>query len=151
MILLGLFVLLSLGFFAYVYLNQGRAGTDETAPNPVSDAPNETMRRINALHQFSNGTHTIVGETEVPTPCHILTTAASQKNNQPNDIEIRFTATTTAETCAQLVTPARFKVTFTAPQNAMIQALWNGAPAILNLIPATPADNLDSFEEYFKG
>ena len=40
---------------------------------------------------------------------------------------------------------------FTASEKATIKATWNGKPAILNLIPADPNEDLNNFELYIKG
>ena len=57
----------------------------------------------------------------------------------------------TGEVCAQVVTPARFKVSVGADKNAKLSATFNGQPVTLNLIEAAPGENLDNFELYIKG
>src|SRR3989344_3849143 len=86
----------------------GAVPGDETGENP---APHET---ITAKHQFKNGIHIIAGEANVPTPCHLLTTIAGVAESFPEQVTIDFAATSSADVCAQTITPVRFKVEFQA-------------------------------------
>ncbi len=110
----------------------------------------ETMR-IDAKHQFKNGTHIVAGQVNLPTPCYVLDAKASVAESAPEQVTIAFTASTSAEQCAQVVTPERFKVQFSASAEAKIKATWNGKPAILNLIPAGADEDLTNFELFIKG
>lgn len=105
---------------------------------------------ITAKHEYNNGTHIIAGEVSLPTPCHILATD-SEVSNGGKEVLVFFDVTTQAETCAQVVTPARFKIEFQAAEDARISALWNGMGADLNLIPVAPGETLDEFEIFIKG
>jgi hypothetical protein len=106
---------------------------------------------ITAKHQFANGRHIVAGEVNLPTPCHLLTTEVGALSAEPQEVTIHFTATTQADVCAQVITVARFKVEFNAPEDTPIRALWNGAPATLNLIPVGANEDLTNFEIFIKG
>lgn len=112
------------------------------------DAPRET---ITAKHQFSNGTHIIAGEIGVPTPCHILEVDVTVAESFPEQVTVRFTMSTQAEACVQVITPARFKVEFDASDSARISGTLNGEPVTLNLIEADSGEDLDEFELFIKG
>jgi hypothetical protein len=130
------------------WLQYGR-GTDKTPTGDVVEDV-ETMR-ITAKHQFKNGKHIIAGEVNLPTPCYVLDTQAIVAESYPEQVTVAFTATTGADMCAQVITTERFKVEFTASKDASIKATWNGAPAILNLIPAGENEDLTNFEVFIKG
>lgn len=126
------------------------------APSVSEETPGEQTEQeqmlITAKHQYIDGKHIVAGEVNVPTPCHILQTDANVSTGAtPDQAIIDFTATTQADTCAQVLTPARFKVEFDADENADIKATWNGMPARLNLIPVDSDESLVDFEIYIKG
>lgn len=107
---------------------------------------------ITAKHEFSDGTHIIAGEVNLPTPCHILNTSVDvTKGTDPDQAIINFESTTQAETCIQVIAPTRFKVDFEADENAEITATWNGKKVDLNLIPVAEGESLDDFEIFIKG
>lgn len=114
----------------------------------VTEPVHET---ITAKHQYKNGGHIVAGEVNMPTPCHILTTNVRVAESFPEQVTIDFVSTTNAEICAQVVTPARFRVNFKASGQAVIKATWNGEPVVLNLIQVSADENLDDFQIYMKG
>ncbi len=113
--------------------------------------------RIDAKHQFKNGLpaqtgkHIVAGSVNMPTACYTLTTQATVAESMPEQVTIAFTTSTSGDICAQVITAERFKVDFTASENAQIKATWNGKPAILNLIPAGADEDLTNFEVFIKG
>lgn len=151
MIALAVLIIGALGLFGYTYFFKDEP-VEEPAPEEAALEETAEVRTITAKHQFATGTHVIAGETDVPTPCHRLETTAFFKNGTQNEVEIRFDASMAeGEICAQVITPARFKVEFEAPEDAILTATWNGQPATLNLIPATAEENLDDYEVFIKG
>ncbi len=57
------------------FYGSGKFGRNQSAQVINSQGQTENQpepEMITALHQFSNGKHTIAGELNVPTPCHIL-------------------------------------------------------------------------------
>lgn len=133
------------------------------APEEEAQAPEETATEepadafvpqvVNALHEFQDGTHTIAGEIDLPTPCDVLEAEATvEARGQETDLAtLQFRTINESEVCAQVVTPASFRVTFDAAENADITAVWNGQPVRLNLVEVESEENLDDFGEYFKG
>ena len=110
----------------------------------------EPIMDITAKHQFKDGKHIIAGEVNLPTPCYILDTEAVVAESYPEQVTLKFIATTQAEMCAQVITVDRFKVEFNASKDAVIKATWNGKPAKLNLIPAGTDEDLNNFEIFIK-
>ena len=112
------------------------------------DLPQQT---ITAKHQFTDGKHIVAGEVELPTPCHILDWTVAVAESFPEQVFIDLTSSTQAEACAQVITPARFKVEFEASEEARISMTLNRKPVTLNLIDADPGENLEDFELFIKG
>lgn len=106
---------------------------------------------LTAKHAYRDGIHTVVGEFELPTPCHILETAVSVSGDGKSAIIDYAVSSKDAEVCPQVITPTRYRVQFTAERDAAISAKVNGVPAILNLIEAGPNEDLENIELYIKG
>ncbi|OHA57938.1 MAG: hypothetical protein A2114_02275 [Candidatus Vogelbacteria bacterium GWA1_51_14] len=106
---------------------------------------------ITAKHQFIDGRHIVAGEIDLPTPCHLLNTQVQVAKSLPEQVTINFSATSTGEACAQVITPTRFKVEFAAREDASIKATWNGQKATLNLVPVAPGESIEDFEVFIKG
>lgn len=125
---------------------------DPVASNtePQENVPEDSGMRITAKHEYRDGIHTVAGEVSLPTPCHILSTD-TEVSTDGSEALILFESTTKAETCAQVITPARFKIDFEANEDAVITALWNGLKAELNLVPVGEGETLDDFELFIKG
>lgn len=124
------------------------AGEDPTSEQPMS---NREERTITAQHQYVEGLHTVAGIVDMPTPCHQLIAEPFLLGEDAGQAEIRFTSSVEGDVCAQVITPARFKVTFEAREDVSMSATWNGAPATLNLVPVPDGEDLDDFEVYVKG
>lgn len=120
---------------------------------PITEEPTDERpaTTITAKHQYKDGTHIIAGETDMPTPCHLLEWRTDIAESLPEQVMIDFSLTTQAETCLQVITPARFKIEFQASEEASIEAMLNGRPIVLNLIEADPGEDLDDFELFIKG
>ena len=94
----------------------GFSGKSEPAPVIDKELPEEPSRpaiTFTAKHQYRGGAHIIAGETDMPTPCHILDWGVIAGEEI---VIIDFTLSTEAEACAQVITPTRFKVKFEAPE-----------------------------------
>ena len=106
---------------------------------------------ITAKHAYQGGKHIIAGEVPLPTPCALLATSATVSGDKKAVVIQLVANIKTLESCAQVITPARFKVTIAANKDAKLSATYNGQPVTLNLIEAGPNENLDNFELYIKG
>ncbi|MCR4283913.1 MAG: hypothetical protein NUV64_01155 [Parcubacteria group bacterium] len=131
----------------------GRTANVVEEPLPQAETPLKAPEKIiTAKHQFKDGTHTIVGEIDMPTPCHLLDWDVIIAESFPEQVTINFNSIyESRDVCAQVVTPQRFKVTFEASENAVISATLDGKKIILNLIEALKGEDLDSFELFIKG
>lgn len=129
----------------------GDNAVDGTATSSDGFAP----ELINAAHQYNNdeGLHIVAGETDVPTPCHLLETDVTIRESSPEQVTINFTSSVedSDEICAQVITSRRFKATFEAGPDASLDATYNGQPVELNLQEVGPDEDLEEFEVYTKG
>ncbi len=151
---IGIIVLLVAGMFGYAYMKKKEI-TQPPQDTPVAVTPDNSayagITRIDAKHFFINGTHTLVGEILMPTPCDLLNWTSSIAESMPEKVSVDFAVVNDSEMCAQVVTPQRFKVSFTASEKASITATFMGRPVELNLIPGEKGETPDSFELFIKG
>ena len=84
-----------------------------------------TKTVITAKHAYQSGTHIVAGEVPLPTPCHLIEANGSASEDKTVLLEIA-SSIKTDEMCAQVITPARFKVIVKAVQSAEITATLNG-------------------------
>jgi hypothetical protein len=146
--------LIIVGMFTFAYLKRAEIREAEApAPTPTveSDSPYAGITRIDAKHFFDGKTHTIVGEIPMPTPCDLLNWSTRIQESMPETAIVDFDVINTAETCVQVVTPQRFKVSFDASEGAGIRATLEGRTIEVNLIPALPGESPDDFEIFIKG
>lgn len=148
-----LFLVIVTGMFTFAYLKRSEQVVPPP-PQPVVDAASTTVpyvSRVDAKHYFIDGVHTFVGIVDMPTPCHLLEAQAEVAESLPEQISIAFRVINNADTCAQVVTPQRFKVSAAASSGATVRATWDGVPIELNLIPAQPGETPEDFELFIKG
>lgn len=151
-----LFALIIGGMFMYAHLKQ--AELQEVVPMNENEETIETevvpyadITRVDAKHYFIDGTHTLVGEINFPTPCDLLEADAIVMESFPEQVLIDFNVINNAESCAQVVTAQRFKVDATASAEATFRARFMGRDIELNLIPAAEGEVPEDFEVFIKG
>lgn len=138
--------------FGYAYMK--RAELREPVVAPIIENPNnvEEEVRVNAIHFFEDGKHTIVGDIMMPTPCDLLKSDVIVRESMPEQVAIGLTTVNNADVCAQVLTQQRFRVDFSASKEATISATLDGKNVILNLKDAEPGQEPDKLEDlYFKG
>ena len=157
-VIAAIFIILAIALFIFT-INKARTGdekvaTDEiTETGPADTAPG-SARIITAKHDFEDGMHTIAGTVDVPTPCDRLEAEPFFVEGDKTNVEIRFKTINQSaedEACAQVITPARFKVEYEAPEEAVASATLNDESVVLNLIEVPEGEDLDSFSEFIKG
>ncbi len=145
-----LFLLIIAGMFIFAYLKK----QEIAAPTPiqvVEDISAVGITRIDAKHFYEEGTHTFVGELDMPTPCDLLEVGAVVMESMPEQVRLDFTVINNADTCIQVVTAQRFQVEAKASADAKIAATFMGKAVELNLIPAAPGESPEDFELFIKG
>lgn len=151
----GIFLLIVAGMFGMSYLNSDIDPSNQTGAGadtePVDTDANTPTERITAKHFFIDGTHTLVGEIDMPTPCDLLEYDTVVQESMPEQVRVDFTVINNADTCAQVITPQRFMVTVDASKDAVFTATLRGESVTLNLVPAADGETPDEFELYSKG
>lgn len=144
------------GMFLFAYYKSTQIAPSENPNENIPDqkapsGPYDFIERIDAKHFYIDGTHTLVGEMLMPTPCDLLEWKVQIAESFPEQVAVNFTVINTADACAQVVTPQRFKVSFDASKDAVIHAMLEGKSVNLNLIPAAEGETPGEFELFIKG
>lgn len=142
------------GMFIFAYLKSKEIKEQIEVPtqnDPLTQSPYDGITRIDAKHFFINGTHTVVGEMQMPTPCDLLNWDTRIAESYPEQVTIDFNVINNTEICAQTITPQRFNVIFSASEQAIIRATLNGRVLDVNLIPPAPGETPESYELFLKG
>jgi hypothetical protein len=164
-VLVAILVVIAIGLFTYTFVSA--PAPEETPVTEENPASQTEERIITARHQYLEGIHTIAGVATVPTPCHrilgepyilpidtdpkfVSDPAGSYAVPNGLTVEVRFSTLLEGEECPAQATDVPFRVTFEAPENATITAVWDGAPVRLNLVPLGPGEILED-ELYIKG
>jgi len=148
-----IFILLVAGMFIFAKLksNELASETATTTPPVETPVPYPDITRIDAKHYFIDGTHTLVGEINMPTACDLVEATATVAESYPEQVTVNFNVINNAEDCAQVITPYRFRVDFVASSEAVISGRFMGRDVILNLIPAAADEKPEDFELFLKG
>lgn len=154
-LIVGFFVLLVIGMFSYAYLKKAELAEEvvQVVEEPEPEVPYANVTRIDAKHYFVDGTHTLVGEVTLPTPCDLLEVQAEIAERYPELVTLDFSVLNSTENCVQQMTTQRFQVSFQASEEAEIadRARFAGREVELNLIPALPGETPQEFEVFNKG
>ncbi len=137
--------------FVFAFLKRSEIVEPGTQMGTSTPTPYDSITRIDAKHYFIEGKHTVVGEILMPTPCDLLNWDSSVAESMPEQVSIGFTVVNTTDTCAQVVTPQLFSVSFDASQAASIKATLNGKAVEFNLIPAAPGERPEDYVFSGKG
>ncbi len=159
-----LFILLIIGMFTFAHLKRVEIINDVATTTPQTNAeeiPYAYINQIDAKHYFIDGKHTLVGEIEMPTPCDLIEATAVVAESFPEQVTIDFNVVNNADVCADVITPYRFRVDFSASDEAVIKGRlvrnslvsneYYVRDIILNLIPASPDEKPEDFEVFIKG
>jgi hypothetical protein len=149
-----LFALLVAGMFTFAFLKKSELEEEallNELPQPAGEVEYASITRIDATHYYIDGLHTLVGEIQMPTPCDLLEASATVMESYPEQIAVSFNVINTAESCDQIITPQRFKVSAPASDEAGFSATFMERPVELNLIPAAPGELPEDFELFIKG
>jgi hypothetical protein len=149
-----IFGLIIAGMFVFAFLKRSELTQEPSSVTPVvteTKTPYDGITRIDAKHFFIDGVHTIAGEVMLPSTCDLINWDTIVRESMPEGVTLAFTVINNAESCTEATVPQRFLVTFTASENATIDATLNGRTIELNLIPALPGEKPEDFELYLKG
>ncbi len=150
-----LLVLIVVGMFIFANLKhselqQESVQTTQTEEDVIKNLYPE-ITRVDVKHYFIDGTHTLVGEINMPTPCDLLDVEAVIMDSDPEQVVIDFNVINNSRDCSQVMTAQRFKVYFATSRQSVISALFMGRHIDLNLIPADEGEKPEEFELFIKG
>jgi hypothetical protein len=147
-----IFLLVIGGMFGYAALKRAELNKPHVVVPQTPEVEDASQMRVNAVHFFKDGTHTVVGDLMVPTPCDLIQAEAIVAESMPEQVTIQLTTINNDDTCAQVMTLQRFRVEFEASMQATIRATLDGKGVLLNLRDAEPGTEPDKLEDlYFKG
>jgi hypothetical protein len=147
-----IFVLIIAGMFTFAFLKKSEiAAPVSNTPETPTPTPYDSITRLEARHYYIDGTHTLVGEVLMPTPCDLLNWNTTIAESMPEQVTVDFVVVNTADMCAQVITPQLFSVSFDASENASIRATLNGRALELNMTPAAPGEKPEDYEFSGKG
>lgn len=146
-------VLIIGGMFVFAYLKKTEMQTVPSAETVTETpkTPYDDIVRINAKHFYIDGVHTIVGEIPMPTSCDLLNWDSKVDEEKPPHATIDFKVINHTDSCEEVITAQRFKVSFTASADVVMSATLQGRHVELNLIPAGEGETPDNFELFIKG
>ncbi|TSC78828.1 MAG: hypothetical protein G01um101429_651 [Parcubacteria group bacterium Gr01-1014_29] len=103
--------------------------------NKKEPAAKPLAEKAVGVHYAGGGVHVVEGTVALPNPCYALSVAVEKRGSSPEKVLLRFTATPTADVCAEVIYSAPFRATFDAADNAELSATINDIPIALDLEP----------------
>lgn len=147
-----LFILIIGAMFGYSSMKRAELSKQTDVPVVVTPRTDVEPVRVNAVHFFSVGKHTVVGDVMMPTPCDLLSATSTVAASAPEQASIVLTTVNNVKTCAQVLTLQRFRVDFSANKDVTIKAVLDGKDVILNLKDAEPGMKPEKLGDlFFKG
>ncbi|HEY4479019.1 MAG TPA: hypothetical protein VI981_01515 [Candidatus Paceibacterota bacterium] len=137
--------------WGFYYSNKVKNSEEVVTQEPPKEDGSELAVTVNTKHQYKNGVHTLAGQMDMPTPCHLLESKATKDTVQTSKFAIEFTSTEKGGGCIDVITPRPFKVSFEGPKDIELKATLNGKSIKLNLFEVKPNEDLDAFEINVKG
>lgn len=144
-----LFALIVAGMFVASYILRQKVNKDDKVPTVTSEEITVPMR-INGVHTFKNGKHTVLAELETNSTCSLVESKADVTTGIKDEAVINLTIVKSSDTtCEERPTMRRFLVSFDAGVDARITARVDSKDAILNLIEQDPGKTLDINDDFF--
>lgn len=144
---IAIFLLIVAGMFTYASLRSKEIKDDLPIEDTVTVDPYSYVTRVDAMHFYTDGAHTYVGELQMPTPCDLLT---SELVVDGEAAVLKFDVINTSSDCEKISTTARFMASVEASANIIFTAEFRGRPITLNSIEAPESATLETFELYIK-
>lgn len=151
-----IFALLVIGMFTFAFLKK-----QEMQPDSVEDqtaaaekeqtTPYDYIDAVDAKAFYQDGTWILVGEILMPTPCDLLTSSGTLIETASPEIELDFAVINNAESCAEAITPARFRIDVAGPPEVSFHGHFMDRHIRVNLIPPAEGETPEDFEVFVKG
>lgn len=146
--IVSLLILLVVSFYGYEFvfkkpLVEGPTKTQEDLFAPVMDV--KTQRKDNVV--------TIVGEVELPTPCHTLEASISPSNSSAYGIMVKTIPPKEGVICAQVMTKRTFKAStpFAEGEQPTFKLFIDGTEYKMNAFEIPADANIDTYQLQMKG
>jgi len=144
-----LFVLIIVGMFAASFILRQKVTNVAEAPIVATEEIVEPLR-INGVHTFSNGKHTVLAELETGSTCALVETTSNVTKGARDEAIINLQIIESDDAnCVRQPTMRRFLISFEAGKDAHITAKVDSNDAILNLVEQDSAKTLDINDEFF--
>ena len=99
-----------------------------------TEKPSQALaQKAVGTHYVGGGQHVVEGTVSLPNPCYALSVTAEKKGSAPEEVLLRFAAAQTADVCVQVIHEASFRISFDAPDNAVLSAVINDVAMALEL------------------
>jgi hypothetical protein len=136
-ILIGIFITLIIG--GVLFFSSKDTDEQNTPIGKVSSIDLGIANKdfIPVTHTYIDGTHTFSGKIILPTPCHQLFSNVRIAESFPEQVAVDFITSNGAKTCAQVVTPESFTVTFQASENAVVRMTLNEKEMVYRIVSET--------------
>lgn len=127
---------------------------------PLVESPTENgmqddlfMPTVAVKEQSKDGVYTVVGELQLPTPCHTLETSVSPSNSSTYRIDVTTIAPKEGVMCAQVVTPREFRATTTVAtgETPNFTLFVDGIEYRLDRFEVPEGMDIDDFQLELKG
>lgn len=144
-----LFALIVAGMFVASYILRQKAESVDVQPTIITEEVVAPLR-INGVHTYIDGKHTVLAEVETNSTCSLVETKANVAKGTPDSAVIGIhIVTSTDTTCEYKPIMRRFLISFEAGKDAHITAQVDGKDAILNLVEQDSAKKLDINDDFF--
>jgi hypothetical protein len=141
-ILVVLLVCVAIILFAYTLVSAPTETDLEPGEQATTSSSVDPNTVVTAKHAYRDGLHAVAGHVSVPTSCHSIS-AEPFFVDDGTSVEIRLNTVMQGDVCTPQVTDVPFKVTFKAPEDVSIGAVWDGTAIRLNLVPVGPNESVD--------
>lgn len=107
-----------------------------TTPEVLPDGETQGFvpEKVEAIHSFRDGTHTLFGSIDLPTPCYTLSTDVIVAESFPEQVTIDFKAEVDPDImCTQVISPSEFSVEVDVSEDATFSTRFNGVSVPLEI------------------
>jgi hypothetical protein len=148
--IVGAVLVIALLAFAFIFIQTYRVEKEVTPTETPTGAGIVIPTIITAKHAYQNGEHILVGEINLPTPCHLLEHTVTILPDESR-ATVAFTRSFAGGECPGGEKPARFLVKFKGKPETIIRATVDGKDVPLSLIEALPGENIENTDVFLKG
>ena len=136
---------------SFVSINKNKVEDPSLRDEMIEKEEQRPEITLDVKHQYKDGEHVFVGNIELPTPCHSISSEIV-----PNEGSLELKITTLAPAadvmCVQVIADKTFKVTYkSSNENEKFIGTLNGEKVNLNPFEVGPDDNIDDLELFLKG